>query len=119
MSRKFGCSPAMAVDLLCKARRLGLDPYGVSFHVGSQQTDLGQWDGAIGAAPDVQSACRGRHKLAHGQYRRRLPGAISRRIGPIERYAQSVTAALTEHFGNRLPEIIVEPGPLAGRRRRG
>ena len=32
------------------ARDLGLDPYGVSFHVGSQQTDLGQWDGAVGAA---------------------------------------------------------------------
>jgi len=40
----------MAIDLLRKARDLGLDPYGVSFHVGSQQTDLGQWDGAVGTA---------------------------------------------------------------------
>src|SRR5438105_2499546 len=50
LSRKFGCSPEMAVALLRQARDLGLDPYGVSFHVGSQQTDLGQWDGAVGAA---------------------------------------------------------------------
>src|SRR5215831_17124336 len=50
LSRKFGCAPEMAVDLLRSARELGLDPYGVSFHVGSQQTDTGQWDGAVGTA---------------------------------------------------------------------
>src|SRR5215469_5522052 len=47
LSRKFGCAPSMAIELLRRARDLGLDPYGVSFHVGSQQTDLGQWDGAL------------------------------------------------------------------------
>src|SRR5271163_4420372 len=50
LSRKFGCTPEMAVKLLERARELGLDPYGVSFHVGSQQTDLGQWDGAVASA---------------------------------------------------------------------
>ena len=40
LSRKFGCMPAMAVDVLRQAKALGLAPYGVSFHVGSQQTDL-------------------------------------------------------------------------------
>jgi len=34
LSRKFGCTPEMAVKLLEEARRLGLDPYGVSFYVG-------------------------------------------------------------------------------------
>ena len=34
LSRKFGCVPAMAVDVLRHARALGLDAYGVSFHVG-------------------------------------------------------------------------------------
>ena len=42
LSRKFGCEPAMAVDLLARAKALGLDAYGISFHVGSQQTDLTQ-----------------------------------------------------------------------------
>src|SRR5215471_19807768 len=55
LSRKFGCAPEMAIDLLRKARDLGLDPYGVSFHVGSQQTDLGQWDGAVGTAASMFS----------------------------------------------------------------
>src|SRR5579885_1833367 len=55
LSRKFGCSPEMAVTLLRKARDLGLDPYGVSFHVGSQQTDLGQWDRAVASAAQMFS----------------------------------------------------------------
>ncbi|HYF10311.1 MAG TPA: type III PLP-dependent enzyme, partial [Candidatus Paceibacterota bacterium] len=40
LSRKFGCEIGMARDLLIKARDLGLEPHGVSFHVGSQQTRL-------------------------------------------------------------------------------
>jgi len=29
------------------AKKLNLEPYGLSFHVGSQQRDIGQWDKAI------------------------------------------------------------------------
>src|SRR5262249_61676908 len=46
LSKKFGCAPEMAKDLLRKANDWGLDAYGISFHVGSQQTDLQQWDAA-------------------------------------------------------------------------
>src|SRR6202035_5420900 len=111
LSRKFGCAPEMAIDLLRKARDLGLDPYGVSFHVGSQQTDLGQWDGAIGAAARMFTL------LAEADINLRMVniggGFPARYRGPVasvEQYAQAVTAALTRHFGNDLPEIIVEPG---------
>ena len=34
LSRKFGCVPEMAPDVLEAAHRLGLHAYGVSFHVG-------------------------------------------------------------------------------------
>ncbi len=46
LSRKFGCEPAMAVDVLEHALKLGLEPYGVSFHVGSQQRNQHAWDKA-------------------------------------------------------------------------
>ena len=36
LSRKFGCEPAMAADVLEHAHKLGLEAYGLSFHVGSQ-----------------------------------------------------------------------------------
>jgi ornithine decarboxylase len=111
LSRKFGCSPEMAVRLLCRARELGLDPYGVSFHVGSQQTDLGQWDGAVGAAARMFSL------LAEADITLRMvnigggfPAHYRGDVSPMQHYAGAVTAALTKHFGNHLPEIIVEPG---------
>ena len=111
LSRKFGCAPEMAVELLRQARELGLDPYGVSFHVGSQQTDLGQWDGAIGAAAQMFSA------LAEADINLRMvnigggfPAHYRGEVPTIERYAQAVMAAMTRHFGNDLPEIIIEPG---------
>ena len=47
LSRKFGCEVDMARDLLIKAKKLGLQPYGVSFHVGSQQTRTDQWAFAL------------------------------------------------------------------------
>ena len=50
LSRKFGCHPDMAYDLIVMARDLGLVPYGISFHVGSQQRDIGQWNDAIAKA---------------------------------------------------------------------
>ncbi len=36
LSLKFGAEPADAIPLLLKARKLGLEPTGISFHVGSQ-----------------------------------------------------------------------------------
>jgi ornithine decarboxylase len=111
LSRKFGCAPEMAIDLLRKARDLGLDPYGVSFHVGSQQTDLGQWNGAIGTAARMFSS------LAEVDINLRMinigggfPAHYRGEVPEVDRYAQAVMAAITRHFGNDLPEIIIEPG---------
>jgi ornithine decarboxylase len=111
LSRKFGCAPEMAIDLLRQARDLGLDPYGVSFHVGSQQTDLGQWDGAVGVAARMFSL------LSEANINLRMinigggfPAHYSGDVPGIDRYAQAVMAAITRYFGNDLPEIIIEPG---------
>jgi len=111
LSRKFGCSPEMAVELLRQAKAAGLDPYGVSFHVGSQQTRVDQWSSAIGRAARMFSLLAqtdinlkmvniGGGFPAH--YRSDVPG--------VERYCAAVMTAITRHFGNDLPEIIVEPG---------
>jgi len=57
LSRKFGCEPGMAVDVLEHAHRLGLVAYGVSFHVGSQQRDITAWDRALAAASAIFREC--------------------------------------------------------------
>ncbi|HXZ72821.1 MAG TPA: hypothetical protein VEH31_18380, partial [Streptosporangiaceae bacterium] len=44
---KFGVPPGQVVRLARLARSLGLDPYGLAFHVGSQMMDPQAWDGPI------------------------------------------------------------------------
>src|SRR6201990_3413697 len=60
LSRKFGCDPEMAVDVLEHAQRLGLEPAGVSFHVGSQQRRTAAWDEALKSAAAIFRACADR-----------------------------------------------------------
>ena len=77
LSRKFGCEPAMAVDVLEHALELGLEAHGVSFHVGSQQRNQHAWDRALeSAAADLPRLRRARHQPRHGQSRRRLPDQV-------------------------------------------
>lgn len=47
LSRKFGAEAHDARALLLRAQRLGLQPYGVTFHVGSQCTSTSAWLQAI------------------------------------------------------------------------
>ena len=58
LSRKFGCEPAMAFDLLLQSRVLGLVPCGISFHVGSQQTNPGQWEEPIALSAEMFRSLR-------------------------------------------------------------
>ncbi|MBI5164599.1 MAG: type III PLP-dependent enzyme [Magnetospirillum sp.] len=111
LSRKFGCEVDMARDLLIKARDLGLDPYGVSFHVGSQQTDLGQWDIAVGKTAMLFSALNEAGiELKMINLGGGFPARYRSDVPTIDRYADAVMHAMTNHFGNSLPGMIIEPG---------
>lgn len=46
-SGKFGTDSSNIVPLLTRAKELGLHPYGISFHVGSQASDPKAWANAI------------------------------------------------------------------------
>jgi ornithine decarboxylase len=48
LSRKFGTTIDMARELMLRAGDMGLDPFGLSFHVGSQQTNTASYEAAIG-----------------------------------------------------------------------
>ena len=50
LSSKFGTGVEDAHDLLVLADRLGLQPYGITLHVGSQCTAPGAWRAAIASA---------------------------------------------------------------------
>jgi ornithine decarboxylase len=111
LSRKFGCEPAMAEDLLVQAKALGLDAYGVSFHVGSQQTDLAQYDKALEttAALFTRLAERGvalRMVNVGGGF----PARYHSDVPAMAAYGKAIREAVRRRFGVALPEIIVEPG---------
>jgi ornithine decarboxylase len=111
LSRKFGCEPGMAVDVLTHARRNGLRPYGVSYHVGSQQGNVDAWDGALASAANIFRECadRGIH-LSMVNLGGGFPTRYLKDIPGVPNYARAIDAALKRHFGNRIPQTIIEPG---------
>ncbi|MBD8893994.1 type III PLP-dependent enzyme [Roseibium litorale] len=111
LSRKFGCDPAMAPDVLEHAHRNGLAAYGVSFHVGSQQANLGAWDFALAMAADVfkEMAFRG-IELKMVNMGGGFPTRYLKDVPGVPSYGEAIFAALVKHFGNRLPATIIEPG---------
>lgn len=57
LSRKFGTEYHEAFRILKRSVNLGLIPYGVSFHPGSQQLDLGAWEEAAHQVKKVVDLC--------------------------------------------------------------
>ncbi|MQG75852.1 MAG: type III PLP-dependent enzyme, partial [SAR202 cluster bacterium] len=53
LTDKFGVGPDEAVNLLLHSRDLGLNPAGVTFHVGSQCEGVLSWHAALERAADV------------------------------------------------------------------
>ena len=114
LSRKFGCVAGRWRSTCSRTpTELGLVAYGVSFHVGSQQTDtrgLGPRAGRSRRRSSARASERGM-QLAHGQSRRRLPDPLPQgRAGGGRATARRSSEALRRHFGNRIPETIIEPG---------
>ncbi|WP_298428493.1 type III PLP-dependent enzyme [Rhodoblastus sp.] len=111
LSRKFGCAPDMAPRVLEHAHRLGLEAYGLSFHVGSQQRNPRMWNGALKSVAGVfrELAERGINlqmvNLGGG-----FPTRYLKRVSSVRTYGDAIFGALRRHFGNQIPETIIEPG---------
>jgi len=111
LSRKFGCVPEMAVDVLEHAHRAGLEAYGVSFHVGSQQPNPNAWDVALKSAGEVFRTLSERGiQLRMVNLGGGFPAKYLRDIPAVKTYGNAIFSALRKHFGNRIPETIIEPG---------
>ncbi|GIK81551.1 MAG: type III PLP-dependent enzyme [Pseudorhodoplanes sp.] len=111
LSRKFGCEPAMAADVLEHAHRLGLNAYGISFHVGSQQRNQHAWDRALAQAAAVFKECGERGiNLSMVNLGGGFPTKYLKNVPTVKTYGTAIFRALRKHFGNRIPETIIEPG---------
>jgi ornithine decarboxylase len=111
LSRKFGCEPNMAVDVLEHAHKLGLEAHGVSFHVGSQQRNTNAWDRALASAAAIFRDCGERGiNLAMVNLGGGFPTKYLKNVPTVKSYGSAIFRALRRHFGNRIPETIIEPG---------
>jgi ornithine decarboxylase len=111
LSRKFGCAPEMAADLIRWAARNGLDPAGICFHVGSQQLDPGRWEPSIAEAAALYAQLRGdgialRLLNCGGGF----PVDYLAPAKPVQAYAAAIGAAVDRHFPAHRPSLMIEPG---------
>ena len=111
LSRKFGCEPDYAVDILEQAHRLGLVAHGISFHVGSQQVNVEAWDRALASTAAVFRSCAERGiNLSMVNLGGGFPAKYIRKTPKLESYGKAIFRALRRHFGNQIPNTIIEPG---------
>lgn len=111
LSRKFGCYPDMAVELVVLAKKLGLHPRGVSFHVGSQQYYVSQWKESIWNAKAVfDGAAEHGIKLDLLNLGGGFPVRYNHPIQETIVYGTEIMEYVTEIFGDDIPQTIVEPG---------
>ncbi|KHF43713.1 ornithine decarboxylase [Saccharomonospora viridis] len=107
---KFGCNTDDAVRMLLRAAESGLEPVGVSFHVGSQQLEPAAWDLAVASAAKVFAGV-----AEHGVTLRRLNVGGGFGVDyidtapPMSAYADTILSAVRSHFPEP-PELVCEPG---------
>jgi ornithine decarboxylase len=111
LSKKFGCDLEMAADLLLLARDLGLNPIGVSFHVGSQQVDPTQWRRPLGETAGLfRSLAREGLLLDTVNIGGGFPVSYESDVLPVSEYAMAIGEAMDEAFGSSHPNVMLEPG---------
>jgi ornithine decarboxylase len=90
---------------------MSLNPCGLSFHVGSQQRDIGQWDNAIAHCKYLFELCqKEKIYLSMINLGGGLPCNYLNSTLTLDTYCNEIKRFLKEDFGYNIPEIIMEPG---------
>lgn len=103
LSKKFGAHPDVLFTLILEARELGLDPMGLSFHVGSQQRDIGQWDQSIAHCRYLFDACREGDRTLHDQPGRRAAVPITSTKPSASTSTPARSCASSRRISPRIP----------------
>ena len=110
LSSKFGASPGEAVDLIAFAHDKKLVVEGLSFHVGSQCTNPGNYSQALHLAASIFAEARTRgFNLKLLDIGGGFPAHYDDAIPPFRRLARTITSELNRLFPAPI-EILAEPG---------
>lgn len=112
LSRKFGCTRDQAVEWMIAAKAMALNPAGISFHVGSQQTHIHAWEHAIIEAAHIFKMLAEEHIFLQilnvgGGYPvcyRNYPHP------PIAGIGKTIQRCLQHYFPQGTPDLFIEPG---------
>lgn len=110
LSRKFGCSSSMVLPLMHEARELGLNPVGLSFHVGSQTRHPHMWYDSLDSVAAIwHNAIEEGFDLTLLNIGGGFPAYYGVDITAPEEYGASIMQAVEERFGE-VDYIMAEPG---------
>ncbi|MFW8595649.1 type III PLP-dependent enzyme [Cribrihabitans neustonicus] len=110
LSRKFGSSPEMALELMDAAAARGLSVHGLSFHVGSQTRDPLMWAPVLDQVAEVWRQGRDAgHDLRLINIGGGFPAAYRSEVMAAEEYARVVMAQVEARFPDAA-EVMAEPG---------
>jgi len=110
LSKKFGVELDEALDLLLYARHKELNPVGVTFHVGSQCTNIYNWNIALDKAKTLWGLAERKGISMHilnigGGY----PIRYTKHVIGIEAIEKNVDSLIYERFPRDI-QIQIEPG---------
>jgi len=110
LSKKFGVELDEAGELLLSAKKRGLNPVGITFHVGSQCNNVYNWNSAIEKARDLwevaeQNGIRFSMLNIGGGY----PIHYTKNVVDIETIEKQIDRAIAKKFPKDV-EIFIEPG---------
>lgn len=110
LSRKFGCSSSMVIPLMHIAKEQGLDPVGVSFHVGSQTRHPHMWYDILDSVSAIwHGAIDEGFNLTLLNIGGGFPAYYGVDITEPEEYGSTIIDAVKERFGD-VEYIMAEPG---------
>ena len=110
LTRKFGCARDKALELIALSKTLGLDPVGLSFHVGSQTRRAQMWAPVLDQVAAIwHAAGDAGHALTLLNIGGGFPAFYGEAIEAPMNYAADVMGLVHERFGD-VAEIMAEPG---------
>jgi ornithine decarboxylase len=111
LSSKFGAAPGEAVDLILAADKVGLTVEGISFHVGSQTTNFGNYVAAINLAANIfkEAKDRGYTKMNLLDIGGGFPAPYDETVKPFRELASIINRELNRLFPKNI-QILAEPG---------
>jgi ornithine decarboxylase len=110
LSRKFGCHRDMVIPLAERAKSKGLNPVGLSFHIGSQTKHPQMWTSTLDYISEIWKECREQgfdfHVLNIGGG---FPSYYGVDITPASKYNKLLNTMIKKRFKG-VDYLIVEPG---------